>query len=140
MTQEEMSIEVLGKRSGYLKGFGHWPKPSSFYRSTTASQPHDEEVQDLKMRIYSLKEIVQSQQDEIRPNQAIPRPTPNCTEDAKFYDAIHKLATLWRKLSEWSLGKKILVSSLILLKIFSSTYYCCLIRSNKYNFAFGLSR
>ena len=66
MTQKEMSIEVLGKRSGYLKGFGHGPKPSSFYRSTVASQAHDEEVQDLKMEIHSLREIVQSQQDEIQ--------------------------------------------------------------------------
>ena len=34
LTQEQISINVLGGRSGYLRGFGNGPKPTSTTRST----------------------------------------------------------------------------------------------------------
>ncbi|GMP24092.1 hypothetical protein CsSME_00043169 [Camellia sinensis var. sinensis] len=48
LTQEEITVQVLGKRSGYLRGFGVGPKPSSAFNSTTRSQARDEEVKGLK--------------------------------------------------------------------------------------------
>lgn len=55
MTQEEISREVLGKRSGYLKGFGVGPKPSSYSRATATSRAHQEEVKNLQEEIQSLR-------------------------------------------------------------------------------------
>ncbi|KAL7242933.1 hypothetical protein ACSBR1_015354 [Camellia fascicularis] len=60
MTQEQISIQVLGKRSRYLKGFGVGPKPSSSFNSTARSQAHDQEVKGLKEKAASLKGIIQS--------------------------------------------------------------------------------
>ncbi|GMP82107.1 hypothetical protein CsSME_00036570 [Camellia sinensis var. sinensis] len=61
LTQEEITVQVLGKRSGYLRGFGVGPKPSSAFKSTTrSSQARDEEVKGLKEEVASLKGIIQS--------------------------------------------------------------------------------
>ncbi|CAL5327893.1 unnamed protein product [Camellia sinensis] len=60
LTQEEITVQVLGKRSGYLRGFGVGPKPSSAFNSTTRSQARDEEVKGLKEEVASLKGIIQS--------------------------------------------------------------------------------
>ncbi|CAL5435386.1 unnamed protein product [Camellia sinensis] len=37
LTQEEITVQVLGKRSRYLRGFRVGPKPSSAFKSTTRS-------------------------------------------------------------------------------------------------------
>ncbi|KAL7242894.1 hypothetical protein ACSBR1_015319 [Camellia fascicularis] len=60
LTQEQISVQVLGKRSRYLKGFGVGPKPSSAFKSTARSPAHDEEVKGLKEEVASLKGIIQS--------------------------------------------------------------------------------
>ncbi|CAL5379484.1 unnamed protein product [Camellia sinensis] len=60
LTQEEITVQVLGKRSGYLRGFGVGPKPSSAFNSTTRSQARDAEVKGLKEEVASLKGIIQS--------------------------------------------------------------------------------
>lgn len=60
LTQEQITIQVLGKRSGYLKGFEVGPKPSSAFNSTARSQAHDEEVKGLKEEVASWKGIIQS--------------------------------------------------------------------------------
>ncbi|GMP97596.1 hypothetical protein CsSME_00045783 [Camellia sinensis var. sinensis] len=60
LTQEEITVQVLGKRSGYLRGFKVSPKPSSAFNSTTRSQARDEEVKGLKEEVASLKGIIQS--------------------------------------------------------------------------------
>ncbi|KAL7230124.1 hypothetical protein ACSBR2_008622 [Camellia fascicularis] len=60
MTQEQTSVQVLGKRSRNLKGFEVGPKPSSTFKSIARSQAHDEEVKDLKEEVASLKGIIQS--------------------------------------------------------------------------------
>ncbi|XP_028063894.1 uncharacterized protein LOC114267101 [Camellia sinensis] len=60
LTQEEITVQVLGKRSGYLRGFGVGPKPSSAFNSTTRSQARDVEVKGLKEEVASLKGIIQS--------------------------------------------------------------------------------
>ncbi|KAL7243763.1 hypothetical protein ACSBR1_016062 [Camellia fascicularis] len=60
MTQEQISIQVLGKRSVYLKGFGVGPKLSSAFNSIARSQSYDEEVKGLKEEVASLKGITQS--------------------------------------------------------------------------------
>ncbi|XP_028125310.1 uncharacterized protein LOC114322228 [Camellia sinensis] len=51
MTQEQLFVQVLGKRSGYLKGFGVGPKSSSAFKSTARSQAYDEEVKGLKEEV-----------------------------------------------------------------------------------------
>ncbi|THG03505.1 hypothetical protein TEA_004894 [Camellia sinensis var. sinensis] len=53
-------IQFLGKRSGYLKGFGVGPKPSSAFNSRARSQVRDEEVKGLKEEVALLKGIIQS--------------------------------------------------------------------------------
>ncbi|KAI8023773.1 hypothetical protein LOK49_LG03G02763 [Camellia lanceoleosa] len=60
LTQEQITVQVLGKRSGYLKGFGVGPKPSSAFNSRARSQVHDEEVKGLKEEVALLKGIIQS--------------------------------------------------------------------------------
>ncbi|THG00971.1 hypothetical protein TEA_001374 [Camellia sinensis var. sinensis] len=60
LTQEKISIQVLGKRSRYLKGFRVGPKSSSTFKSTARSQAHYEEVKGLKQEVASLKWIIQS--------------------------------------------------------------------------------
>ncbi|GMP53484.1 hypothetical protein CsSME_00018932 [Camellia sinensis var. sinensis] len=60
LTQEQISVQVLGKRSRYLKGFGVGPKSSSTFKSTARSQAYDEEVKGLKQEVASLKGIIQS--------------------------------------------------------------------------------
>ncbi|CAL5324763.1 unnamed protein product [Camellia sinensis] len=57
---EKMDQLLLGKRSGYLRGFVVGPKPSSAFNSTTRSQARDEEVKGLKEEVASLKGIIQS--------------------------------------------------------------------------------
>ncbi|KAL7205297.1 hypothetical protein ACSBR2_018274 [Camellia fascicularis] len=59
LTQEQITVQVLGKRLGYLKGFGVGPKSSSAFNSTARSQAHDEEVKGLKEEVTSLKGIIQ---------------------------------------------------------------------------------
>ncbi|XP_028109948.1 uncharacterized protein LOC114308526 [Camellia sinensis] len=63
LTQEQISIQVLGKKSGYLKGFGVSPKPSATFKSTARSQAHDKEVEGLKKEVASLKRIIQSYEE-----------------------------------------------------------------------------
>lgn len=53
MSQEEILIEVLGVRSGYLRGLGVGPKPSSFMNSVH-SLAHDEELKRLKEKVTTL--------------------------------------------------------------------------------------
>ena len=65
MTQEEMAVKVLGKRSGYLKGYGHGPKPPSSKRSYTAPRENEEEVEVLKDQISMLTEKGQKQDEKI---------------------------------------------------------------------------
>ncbi|KAL7171148.1 hypothetical protein ACSBR2_035907 [Camellia fascicularis] len=60
LTQEQITVQVLGKRSGYLKGFEVGPKPSSAFNSTARSQAHDEKAKGLKEEVASLKGIIQS--------------------------------------------------------------------------------
>ncbi|KAL7212210.1 hypothetical protein ACSBR2_014976 [Camellia fascicularis] len=60
MTHEQISVQVLGKRSGYLKGFGVSLKSSSAFKSTARSQAHDKEVKSFKEEVASLKRIIQS--------------------------------------------------------------------------------
>ncbi|KAL7238407.1 hypothetical protein ACSBR2_004495 [Camellia fascicularis] len=60
MMQEQIFVQVLGKRSGYLKDFGVGPKPSFAFNSTARSEAHDQEVKGLKEEVASLKGIIQS--------------------------------------------------------------------------------
>ncbi|CAL5360256.1 unnamed protein product [Camellia sinensis] len=65
LTQEQLSIEILGKKSGYLKGFGVCPKPSSS-RSSVTAQAHTEVVSSLQKELESLKNLSKVQQEQIR--------------------------------------------------------------------------
>ncbi|CAL5326662.1 unnamed protein product [Camellia sinensis] len=64
LTQEQLSIEILGKKSGYLKGFGVGPKPSSS-RSSVTAQAHTEVVSSLQKELESLKNLSEIQQEQI---------------------------------------------------------------------------
>ncbi|CAL5356478.1 unnamed protein product [Camellia sinensis] len=57
MTQEDISTAVLGKKKGYLRGFGVGPK-LSFYDSglNVASQACDEQLKRLTYELEILRE------------------------------------------------------------------------------------
>ncbi|CAL5388063.1 unnamed protein product [Camellia sinensis] len=64
LTQEQLSIEILGKKSGYLKGFGVSPKPSSS-RSSVTAQAHTEVVSSLQKELESLKNCPRSSKNKL---------------------------------------------------------------------------
>jgi len=57
MSQEEIAIEVLGKKSGYMRGFGVGPKPFNTLIVIAQSRSHNEELRNLKDKISSLEEL-----------------------------------------------------------------------------------
>ncbi|CAL5333123.1 unnamed protein product [Camellia sinensis] len=65
LTQEQLSIEVLGtSKSGYIKGFGVGRNPSSS-KSSVSTQAHVEVVSSLQEQIESLKNLAEVQQEQI---------------------------------------------------------------------------
>lgn len=69
MSQEEISIEVLGVRLGYLRGLGVSPKPSSS-RNSVHSLTHDEELNRLREKVTALEGQNQEQTKKIKDFQA----------------------------------------------------------------------
>ena len=65
MTQEVISRVVLGKKKGYLRGFGVGPKPSSCdVGSNVASQAREEHLKRLTSELEMLRAEQQSAREE----------------------------------------------------------------------------
>ncbi|GMP74421.1 hypothetical protein CsSME_00031845 [Camellia sinensis var. sinensis] len=65
MRQEDISIVVLGKKKGYLRGFGVGPKPSSCDTGfSTASQARDEQLKRLTSELEIMRAEQQSNREE----------------------------------------------------------------------------
>ncbi|CAL5436365.1 unnamed protein product [Camellia sinensis] len=65
MRQEDISRVVLGKKKGYLRGFGVGPKPSSYdSRFSAASQACDEHLKRLTSELEILRAEQQSNREE----------------------------------------------------------------------------
>ncbi|CAL5382684.1 unnamed protein product [Camellia sinensis] len=65
MTQEDISRVVLGKKKGYLRGFGVGPKPSSCdVGSNVASQAREEHLKRLTSELEMLRAEQQSDREE----------------------------------------------------------------------------
>ncbi|CAL5324304.1 unnamed protein product [Camellia sinensis] len=65
MTQEDISRVVLGKKKGYLRGFGVGPKPSSCdVGSNVASQAREEHLKRLTSELEILRAEQQSDREE----------------------------------------------------------------------------
>ena len=65
MRQEDISRVVLGKKKGYLRGFGVGPKPSSCdTRFSAASQARDEQLKRLTSELEVMRAEQQSNREE----------------------------------------------------------------------------
>ncbi|XP_028052112.1 uncharacterized protein LOC114256656 [Camellia sinensis] len=62
ITSEELSVKVLKRRSGYVKGLGLRP---SFSVKTTSASTNSDYVRHLEMEIQEQKDKIQSQKGEI---------------------------------------------------------------------------
>ncbi|ONK64760.1 uncharacterized protein A4U43_C07F29580, partial [Asparagus officinalis] len=65
MNEFEISIDVLGRRSGYLKGYGIYLRGSSSTRSITKLAERDAEVVALKEIVAVQTEQIASQAEQI---------------------------------------------------------------------------
>lgn len=70
MSQEEILIEVLRARLGYLRGLGVGPKPSSS-RNNIHSLTRDEELNRLREKVTALEGQNQEQAKKIEDFQAL---------------------------------------------------------------------
>ena len=69
MSQEEMSIEVFGKRSGHIVGWGVGPKPSKASSTIGQLRARDEEVRLLRENLALVEERNDIQQQKIDAQQ-----------------------------------------------------------------------
>ena len=61
MTEVEICKNVLGQQSGYVKGLGFDPKPTSAFRSRQSSSQHEVE---LEHRLSETQVLVEAQQQQ----------------------------------------------------------------------------
>ncbi|KAJ6825522.1 uncharacterized protein M6B38_376565 [Iris pallida] len=66
MSEEEMSVAVLGKKSSYLRGYGVGRKPSN---TKTTFRENGEEAIILREELTSLKELNKTQQQQLEAQQ-----------------------------------------------------------------------
>ena len=65
MTDDEICKQVLGEKSGYIKGCGFGPQPPPKYSSQASTEEMNERNQELQEKLDETQQIVQSQADEI---------------------------------------------------------------------------
>ncbi|CAL5403721.1 unnamed protein product [Camellia sinensis] len=61
LTQEEISMQVLGQKKRYLLGFGSGPQPSTIF----AARAHDKDMEAMRAEVEALREERQKDHDEL---------------------------------------------------------------------------
>ncbi|CAL5441709.1 unnamed protein product [Camellia sinensis] len=61
LTQEEISMQVLGQKKRYLLGFGSGPQPSTIF----AARAHDKDMEAMRAEVEALHEERQKDHDEL---------------------------------------------------------------------------
>ena len=67
MTKAEICENVLGHRSGYVKGLGFGPKTAFAFKYGQTSSQHEVE---LENRLYETQVLVEAQQNNLTPNKS----------------------------------------------------------------------